>query len=486
VAARRRESVRAPLLLLAGVLACSNASSGPTPSTPRIDYVDGAIEPFLVPGQSAAIEGFGFGDTQGNGTVTFPRLGGGTVTAPVAGVAWSNLLITISVPDSAASGELTVTTTTGGSLSATVHILPRVAFDPATLTWQPRTAFPRSPVGIGLTSGTEPAAGGAGVRVTLYAAGGAEPLAGDSVLVPDSAVFIARTAPGGQIGPWSRPASLPVALSFAAVAFANRYNSRLNAHAMYVIGGIDSSGRARAAVYQSIATNDTALGAFTPIEPLPAPIAGAIAVVRRGRIYLVGGADSLGRPQTHVYVGRIGANGHIDGWYLQPALPAPRAYGGGVALDHRVVVFGGIADSAPPGGGLVDTLPRLAAADTAALSLASGFFVGNWASAGTLLPVARSQFATLILGNTVLLVGGIYAGALASPSETLAASIGASDSLGGFAGPTGTNTIVGLGGGTLVGPAGATWRDADGSHHGLVTGGIDLATRERRDGSWGF
>jgi hypothetical protein len=485
VAARRRELGSRPLLLLAGVLACSNASSGPTPSTPRIDFIDGAIEPFLVSGQSAAIEGFGFGDTQSNGTVTFPRHGGGTVSAPVIGGGWSNLLITIAVPDSAASGQLTVTTATGGSLTAAVHLLPRVAFDPATLTWQSRTAFPRSPVGVALTSGMEPAAGG-GVRVTLYAAGGAEPLAGDSVLVPDSAVFIARAVPGGQIGSWSRPTNLPVALSFAAVAFANRYNSRLDAHVLYVIGGIDSSGRAGAAVYQSIATNDTALGAFTPIEPLPAPIAGAIAVVRRGRIYVVGGADSLGRPQPSVYVGRIGANGHIDGWYVQPALPAPRAYGGGVALDHRVVVFGGIADSAPPGGGLVDTLPRLAAADTAAVSLASGFFVGNWAAAGTPLPAARSQFATLMLGNTVLVVGGLYAGALLSPTETLAASIGASDSLGNFTGPAGTNSIVGLGGGTLVGPAGTTWLDADGSPHGLVTGGIDLATRERRDGSWGF
>jgi hypothetical protein len=50
----------------------------------------------------------------------------------------------------------------------------------------------------------------------------------------------------------------------------------------------------------------------------------------------------------------------------------------------------------------------------------------------------------------------------------------------------GTNTIAGLGGGYLVGPAGASWRDADGTRHGVILGGFDLVTRLRRAGVWGF
>ncbi len=466
-----------------GALACRGDASGPPSSTPRIDYVDGAIEPLLVRTASAVIEGFGFGDLQGSGTVTFTRTGGGGVVAVVAPGGWSDRSIRAVVPDSATSGTLTVTTAAGGALSTTVHVLPHVVFEPATLTWQARTAFPRAPVGVALTVGTTPAGGT--LRATLYAAGGAEPLGGDSTMVPDSAVFVSRAAPGGPIGVWSRPHDLPAPRAFATAALANRYNSRLDGGALYVIGGVDSSGRARATVYLALVAADTAVGTFTSIEPLPAPVAGAIAVVRRGRIYVLGGVDAQGRPQSGVYMGRVGVNGHIDGWYIQPALPAPRAYGGGVVLDSRVAAFGGLADSAPLGGGLAAALPRLAAGDTARVSLASGFFTGAWASAGALLPEGRSQFATLPLGDVALVVGGMYGGAAGNAAETLVASV-VGDSLGGFEGPVGLNTIAGLGGGTLIGPVGVSWQDADGSYHGIVVGGIDLVTRLRRDGAWGF
>jgi hypothetical protein len=298
-------------------------------------------------------------------------------------------------------------------------------------------------------------------------------------------VFVSRAAPGGPIGTWTRPHDLPAPRAFASAAFANRHNSRLDGAALYLIGGIDSAGRARATVFLAPVEADTAVGPFIPIEPLPAPVAGAIAVVRRGRIYVLGGADILGRPQSNVYVGRVGVDGHIDGWYVQPVLPGPRAYGGGVVLDSRVAAFGGIADSAPSGGGLAGALPRLDIGDTARVSLTSGFFTGAWASAGALLPEGRSQFATLLLGDVTLVVGGMYGGAPGNTAETLAASV-VSDSLSAFAGPVGTNTIAGLGGGTLVGPVGASWQDVDGSYHGIVVGGIDLVTRLRRDGAWGF
>src|SRR2546426_6196904 len=63
--------------------------------------------------------------------------------------------------------------------------------------------------------------------------------------------------------------------------------------------------------------------------------AGALAVVTRGRIYVIGGTDSVGRPRQNVFVGRIGLEGHIDGWYVQPLLPTPRAYGGAVRSEEH-------------------------------------------------------------------------------------------------------------------------------------------------------
>lgn len=479
------ETNRTTRLALAGLLAttgCGGTNLGPSPSTPRIDYVDGAIEPILVAGQSAVIEGFGFGDSQATGTVRFTA-SAGSVQASVLSGSWSDQFIRVLVPDSASDGTMTVSTASGRTLTAAVHVLPHVGFDPGALSWQARAAFPRAPVGVALAAASAPSGGA--LRVWVYAAGGAEPLGGDSAVVPDSAVFVARTAPGGVLGNWSRPQDLPEPRAFAAAAFANRYNSRFDGSALFVIGGVDSSARARATVFQSTVTNDTTLTAFTSIEPLPAPVAGAIAVVHRGRVYVMGGTDSVGAPQSSVYVGRVGVDGRIDGWYTQPALPAPRAYGGGVVLDSRMIVFGGVADTAPVGGGLSTPPTRLATADTSRVSPISGFFTSAWAPAGQVLPDGRSQFAELQLGDLVLLVGGVYAGASTNAAETLVASI-VGDSLGSFSGPVGANTIAGLGGGTLVDAASVSWRDGDGSHHGIVLGGIDLVTRIRQDGVWGF
>lgn len=477
--------IRVARLGLAGLLAttgCSGAGLGPPTSTPRIDYVGGAIEPVLVRGQSTVIEGFGFGDSQSTGTVRFTAAGGDAEAAVVSG-GWSDEIIRIVVPDSATDGSLTVSTAAGRTLVATVHVLPRVVYDPATLSWQARSAFPQARVGVALAAGTTPSDGT--LHVTVYAAGGAEPLGADSAMVSDSAVFVARTTPGGGLTAWSHRQDLPEPRAFAAAALANRFNSRFNGTRLYVIGGIDSSGRARATVFQDTVTHDTTLSSFTAIEPLPAPVAGAIAVVHHGRIYVMGGVDSLGTPQTNVFIGRVGVDGHIDGWYSQPALPAPRAYGGGVVLDDRVIVFGGLADSAPIGGGLSTPPLRLATADTSRVSPISGFFTAAWAPAGVVLPDGRSQFAELQLGDAVLLVGGMYTSAATNAAESLAATI-VGDSLGNFTGPVGTNTIAGLGGGTLVGAASVSWRDGDGSHHGIVVGGIDLITSLSRDGVWGF
>jgi len=486
---------------LAVLLGCGGDASGPVFATARLDYIDGAIEPILTRGQRIVLEGFGFGAARGSGVVRFSRAGGGGDTeAPVADSAWSALTITTTVPDSAASGTLTVITAAGRRLTATVHVLPGPTFNPATLTWQPRPPFPRAPVGVALAAAEFPA--GAVLNATLYAAGGGEPFdnAGQITIVPDSGVYVARAVAGGAgaIDTWvrqrdttdaTRSRVLPVPRAFAAAAVATRYNSRLPGSALYVIGGVDAAGHAQATVLGAEVTADSVNRRFVFLEPLPTPVAGAIAVVRRGRIYVIGGTDAQGAPQQGVYVGRIGVDGHIDGWYQQPALPGPRAYGGGLVRDGRVVAIGGVADSVPPGGGLDPAPQRLVTSDTAPLSLVSGFFTGPWGAGPVLLPEGRSQFALLDVGNAVLVVGGMYAGAAANAAETVAAIV-TGDSLGAFAGPVGNQISAQMCGiqaaGTLVEPSAVAWREVDGTARGLVLGGIDMATRQRRSCVWGF
>jgi hypothetical protein len=468
-------------------LACGGDGSGPALAPARIDYVDGAIEPILVRGQQFVIEGFGFGTARG--TV---RLG--VTEAPVADSAWADRTITSTVPDAAAAGPLTVITAGGRRLTATVHVLPRPPlFKPDSLEWLARAPLPRAPAGVALAAAEYPA--GTAVRTTLFDAGGAEPFdsSGQLLMAPDSGVYVARAldAGGGTISAWARQGqALPAPRAFAAAAVATRHNSRLPGSALYVIGGIDAARRAQATVLGADVTPDSVSRRFIPLEPLPTPVAGAIAVVRRGRIYVIGGTNAQGLPQRTVYVGRIGADGHIDGWYQQPLLPAPRAYGGGLVRDGRVVAIGGVAEAVPPGGG-VDAAPqRLVTSDTAPVSLVSGFFTGPWSPGPTLLPEGRSQFALLDLGTAVLVVGGMYDGATANDAETLAATT-AGDSVGPLTGPVGVNRIGDgtcgpAGAGTLIGPAGVTWREGDGRYRGLVAGGLDLTTRGRRTCSWGF
>jgi hypothetical protein len=477
---------------LLAVGACTGATE-PGPPVPRIDYVDGAIHPILSAGQSTVIEGFGFELDSVTSSVAFAALGGGTVNAVTDSAGWSDEAIRVVVPSTATSGPLTVHTKGGRTLSTSVFVLPRVPFDTTGFMWQARTPFPQSPVGVALAAAEYPASGG-GVTATLYAAGGAEVIGGDSTILPDSGVYVATVAGNGSIGSWTRQHdttladsshALPVRLAFASAVVATPYNSRLNGTELIVIGGMDTAGNAQATVYKATVSQTRVTTAFVPVEPLPAPVVGAIAVARRGRIYVFGGADSAGRPQSGVYVGRVGLDGRIDGWYTAPSLTGPRAYGGGVILDDRAVAFGGIADSADPGGGLDATPGRLVTSDTATLSLVSGFFLGSaWAPGPGLLPQGRSQFSVLPVGNAVLAVGGVCDGGVACPNETLAAAM-VGDSLGSFH-PAGGNTISGAGGGVVAGTSGATWRASDGSYHGLVLGGMNLTTRLRVAGVWGF
>jgi hypothetical protein len=500
VAATAVRKAGAALLALSAAACGGDDGAGPGGVSARIDYVDGAIEPILTRGDRFVIEGFGFGAAPGAAGEV--RLG--PISMTPADSDWTDFSITATVPLAAAAGagSVVVVTSSGQQLTAPIHVLPRVVFDTGTLTWAGRSLFPRAPAGIALTAAEFPE--GAGLRATLYAAGGAEPFStgGDLQMAPDSGVYVARAVVGGggTIEAWTRQRDttdaqrsrvLPVPRAFAAAVVATRHNSRIPGSALYVIGGIDAAGRAQASVLGADVTADSVSRRFLFLEPLPVPLAGAIATVRRGRIYVMGGTDAEGRPQRSVFVGRIGLDGHIDGWYVQPLLPAPRAYGGGLVRDGRVVAIGGVGDSVPPGGGFDAGTQRLVTGDTAAVSLISGFFTGGWGMGPALLPEGRSQFALLDLGTTVLAVGGMYAGAVSNGAETLAAAV-QGDSVGPFAGPVGTNQIADQSciplqpAGTLIGPAGVTWRESDGRFRGLVVGGIDLTTQVRRSCAWGF
>ena len=190
MAIRKLAGTLAVLVATVVVVGCSGDNTSGTPPA-GIDYVAGAIEPFVEPGERVAIEGFGFGTDPG--TVRFTRIGGGFVEGVVADSDWTPFAITTVVPDSAALGRqaLDIITATGTEIISTIHVLARASFDPLTLTWVARETYPGAPLGIALTAATFPSGGD--LQTTLYAAGGAEP----PFTTPDSGVYIARVSAGG-------------------------------------------------------------------------------------------------------------------------------------------------------------------------------------------------------------------------------------------------------------------------------------------------
>src|SRR3989442_950995 len=249
-----------------------------------MDCVDGALEPILERGGAVVTAALGFGAVEGGGAAPLASASGGRdVTAPVASPAdWSDQVVRTTVPDSAASGTLALTTAGGRRLTATVHVLPHVVFSPDTLHWDSLGTFPLAPVGVALAAAEIPS--GTGVVTTLYAAGGAEQISG--ALVPDSGVYVARALAAGPVGPWVRQHDaadftsrvLPAPRAFAAAAVAPRHNSRFAGSRRYPIGGIHGARPPQASRFSADRHADSVVWRLTPPEPLPPPVARALAV----------------------------------------------------------------------------------------------------------------------------------------------------------------------------------------------------------------
>jgi len=106
-----------------------------------------------------------------------------------------------------------------------------------------------------------------------------------------------------------------------------------------------STGRTRpASVFAADVTADSVIGRFVLLS---------VTGPRAGGSGSCAAQDLRDRRTDQLATHKHGLHGsdrgerHIDGWYLQPSLVGPRAYGAGVARDNRVIAVGGVADSVP-------------------------------------------------------------------------------------------------------------------------------------------
>jgi hypothetical protein len=104
-------------------------------------------------------------------------------------------------------------------------------------------------------------------------------------------------------------------------------------------------------------------------------------------MYLFGGWDgSSARDEVYVY------DPDTDTWEEETVMPAPRAYGGAVAIDNKIYVMGG----------------ENASGVLASSEIYSPARAGEqWTASTAMLPEPRSRFGSGTIANFIILLGGV-------------------------------------------------------------------------------
>lgn len=163
----------------------------------------------------------------------------------------------------------------------------------------------------------------------LYAIGGSNESG-----TPTSSVYIAKLGANGEPRLWHPTNPNPSSWVYwyqdtnltspRADFTATAYNNRL-----YLIGGRTTSGTVSTVQISDISPMGT-LGSWTTSTALPNNLYGHGATIYNDRIYVVGGASSVGsQPLTSVRYNKINADGSLNSWVNTTPLPEGRLTGGG-------------------------------------------------------------------------------------------------------------------------------------------------------------
>ena len=458
-----RSEIRTLPFVLCILLSACDVSLFPN-AIPTLSNVNGAGLPEGPVGSLVVASGAGFGDVQGSGRVLFAPLGGGVALAGNV-VSWTQSAVVVTAP-AGAPGSYGVSVQAGsgfGSASAVFNITPTPTFDPSAVTW---TAGPALPAAV---SGAGVAFARVGTSAFVYVVGGAG--AGGA---PVTTVSYSVVATDGSLGAWTATTALPVALAFTtAVAATLRNSAVLQNGYVYVLGGATTAGGAPVAtVYRAPINTDGSLGSWTTTTALPAPVRSASAIIQYGSLYVLGGANTSNAPVATAYRAPIQPSGNLNSWIPQVALPSPRARFSAGAFGLFLYALGGdsaaIAPNDTAGGG-----KRIGQVIYANLHPSTRDILG-WSASPTELTAGRSASAAAVGVGNVLLVGGLYTGALAHTSEATYASIGANGATETFATAAPATSIFSLCGCNLFNNGGTGYLAGDGSFHVLIAGGDNV------------
>lgn len=197
---------------------------------------------------------------------------------------------------------------------------------------------------------------------------------------------------------WYRDSNLSSPRSrIKAVAYSNR---------MYLMGGVTSSGGTPSVINStqiaSISANGT-LNSWSSSTNLPYNAYGYTTQLYNDRIYLIGGASSIGgSPLATVYYNKVNADGTLNAWTQTTSLPAARMTDGGdmgSAWGGYMYVGGGC--SATNGSGYCTTVAN----NTYVASINADGTLDDWNTVGSLSD-ARTGHTVVMWRNYIYNVGG--------------------------------------------------------------------------------
>jgi len=142
---------------------------------------------------------------------------------------------------------------------------------------------------------------------TIYVAGGGT----DTILV--SNVYSAQIQLNGSLSSWTTQNSLPIGTLTQAEA-ANRF--------LYALGGSDFSGNVLSNAYYTKINADGTLAGWNQTVPLPQPESNFGAIAANGFVFSIGGNNGRNATSSS-YIGAVNGNGSLGSWASGTPLPLP-------------------------------------------------------------------------------------------------------------------------------------------------------------------
>jgi hypothetical protein len=439
---------------------------------PVLQSVNGVSKPSGIRGSTIIFEGKSFGDLADRGTVWFSDDSGTQIAATVVSHDnWTDEFIVTTVPNAAGDGPVWIETATGVTDSIAFRVSDGATFSPSQINWTVTTSLPSASQGLEAVflSGEE-----AGTTNVLYVSGGA-----DGSLSPSSAVWRASIDGTGAIHSWASETSLPASRAFHCMTLATPFNALVDttdAGHLYVLGGMDGTGAPQSSVYRATIASDRSVGGWGIENALPEPLHSAGVVLFRSWLYVIGGATSGNAPMASVYRAPIAFDGRLGPWEAQTPLPAPRAYAAAVQFAGTLYVVGGDGGTVAPGSASTSN-SESSRIYYNPLDIRNRTLAVSWTQNPSSLIKSVAKHTALAAGGTILVSGGVYNGAGSSATEHQYASFDLDGTIGSFGGATGSQTIggsSGAGGSPFFNHAAIVYVDGVGAAHVVILGGAEI------------